>query len=204
MGDHETIEDLKEQLASQARLFDKRLSAIEASRENTGGLQAAPTGGDQPSSGVEGAGTSEQAGFASCRRFRVTTDSLLQTIGDDVDISGGSSLSNEPRETSSIKSAVPKFNGSGMDYPLWKRRFEGYAITSGCMQESFYGSPPQHFFNEIAGFRNLLPAVSLETRRPLPPRHRSMVLCCTQESMWRFSCSYHIIRPRVEQSRNVC
>ena len=44
MGDHETLEDLKEQLASQARLFEERLSAIEAGRENTGGLQAAPTG----------------------------------------------------------------------------------------------------------------------------------------------------------------
>ena len=129
MGDHETLEDLKEQLASQARLFEGRLSAIEASRENTGGLQAAPTGGDQPSSGVEGAGTSEQAGFASSRRFGVTTDSLLQTIGDFVDISRGSSLSIGPRETSSIKSAVPKFNGSSVEYPLWKRRFEGYAIT---------------------------------------------------------------------------
>ena len=81
MEDHETIEDLKEQLASQARLFEERLSAIEASRENTGEQQAAPTGGDQPSSGVESAGTSEQAGFASSRRFGVATDSLLQTIG---------------------------------------------------------------------------------------------------------------------------
>ena len=27
-----------------------------------------------------------------------------------------------------------KFNGSGVGYSLWKRRFEGYAITSGCMQ----------------------------------------------------------------------
>ena len=134
MGDQEIIEDLKKQLASQARLLEERLSAIEASRENTVGLQAAPTGGDQPSSGVEGAGTSEQAGFASSRRFGVTTDSLLQTIGDFVDISGGSSLSIGPRETSSIKSAVPKFNGSSVEYPLWKRRFEGYAITSGCMQ----------------------------------------------------------------------
>ena len=98
MGDHETLEHLKEQLASQARLFEERLSAIEASRENTGGLQAAPTGGDQPSLGVEGAGTSEQAGFASSRRFGVATDSLQQTIGDGVDISGGSSLSIGPRE----------------------------------------------------------------------------------------------------------
>ena len=69
MGDHETIENLKEQLASQARLFEERLSAIEASRENTGGLQAAPTDGDQPSSGVEGAGTCDQAEFAHSRRF---------------------------------------------------------------------------------------------------------------------------------------
>ena len=82
MGDHETIEDLKEQLASQARVFEERLSAIEASRENIGGLQAAPNGGDQPSSGVEGAETSEQAGFASNRRFGIATDSLLQTIGE--------------------------------------------------------------------------------------------------------------------------
>ena len=58
MGDHKTLEDLKEQLASQTRLFEERLSAIEASQENTGELQAAPTGRDQPSSGVEGAGTS--------------------------------------------------------------------------------------------------------------------------------------------------
>ena len=106
MGDHETLEGLKEQLASQARLFEERLSAIEASQANTGGLQAPPTGGDQPSSGVEGAGTSEQAGFASSRRFGVATDSLLQTIGDFVDISGGSSLSIGPRETSSIKNRL--------------------------------------------------------------------------------------------------
>ena len=134
MGGHETVKYPKEQLASQARLFEERLSAIEESRENTGGLQAAPNGGDQPLSGVEGAGTSEQAAFASSRRFGVATNSLLQTIGDGVDISGGSSLSIEPRETSSIKSAVLKFNGSSVDYPLWKRRFEGYAITSDCMQ----------------------------------------------------------------------
>ena len=97
MGDHEIIEDLKKQLASQARLFKKRLAVIEASREDTGELQAAPTSGDQPSSGVDGAGTSEQAGFASSRRFGVATDSLLQTIGDDVGISVGSSLIIRPR-----------------------------------------------------------------------------------------------------------
>ena len=116
MGDHGTIENLKEQLASQARLFEERLSASDASRENTGGLQAAPTGVDQPSSGVEGAGTSEQAGFAFSRRFGVATDSLLQPIGDNVDTSGGSSPPLGPRETSSIKSAVPKFNGSGVEF----------------------------------------------------------------------------------------
>ena len=44
MGDHETMKDLKKQkLASQARLFEKFLSAIEESREHTGGLQVAPT-----------------------------------------------------------------------------------------------------------------------------------------------------------------
>ena len=134
MGDHETIEDLKEQLHSQARLFEKRLSAIEPGRKNTGGLQAAPIGGDQPSSGVQGAGTSAQSGFASSRRFGVATDSLMQTIGNGVDILGGSSLSIGPKETSSIKSAVSKFNGSGAEYPLWRRPFEGHAITSGCMQ----------------------------------------------------------------------
>ena len=134
MEAHETIDDLKEQLASQARLFEERLSAIKASRENTVGLQAAPTGGDQPSQGVESAGTKEEAGFAPGRRFRVATDSLLQTIGGDVDIPGGSSLSIGSRKTSSIKSSVPKFNGSGVEYPLWKRRFQGDAITSGCMQ----------------------------------------------------------------------
>ena len=39
-----------------------------------------------------------------------------------------------PRETGRIKSAVPKFKGIGAEYPMWKRRFEGYAITTGCMQ----------------------------------------------------------------------
>ena len=78
-----------------------------------------------------------------CRRSRRVGRTLADckpapTGGDlpssGVDISGGSSLSIGPRETSSIKSAVPKFNGSGVEYPLRKRREEGYAITSGCMQ----------------------------------------------------------------------
>ena len=47
MGDQETIENLKERLASQARLFEERLSAIETSRD-AGGLQEASAGGDQP------------------------------------------------------------------------------------------------------------------------------------------------------------
>ena len=38
------------------------------------------------------------------------------------------------RETSSIKSAVPKFNSSGVEFPLWKRRFEGLALANDCMQ----------------------------------------------------------------------
>ena len=50
MGDQEIIEDLKELLASQARLFEERLSAIEASRD-AGGLQEASAGGDQPPTG---------------------------------------------------------------------------------------------------------------------------------------------------------
>ena len=109
MGDQETIEDLKERFASQARLFEERLSAIEASRD-AGGLQEASAGGDQPPTGFVGAGTSEQAAFA-----------------------GGSSLAVGSREISSIESAIPKF-GSSVEFPLWKRRFEGFALTNDCMQ----------------------------------------------------------------------
>ena len=64
MGDQETIEGLKERLASQARLFEERLSAIEGSQD-AGGLQEASAGGDQPPARSVGAGTSEQAGFAA-------------------------------------------------------------------------------------------------------------------------------------------
>ena len=85
MGDQETIEDLKERLASQARLFEERLSAIEASRD-AGGLQEASAGGDQPPTGFEGVGTSGQAGFATSSRVGVTTNSLLQTVGDEVEL----------------------------------------------------------------------------------------------------------------------
>ena len=64
MVDQETMEDLKERLASQAKLFEERLSAIEASRD-AGGRQEASAGGDQPPTGLEGVGTSGQAGFAT-------------------------------------------------------------------------------------------------------------------------------------------
>ena len=37
------------------------------------------------------------------------------------------------REISSIKSAVPKF-GSSVEFLLWKRRFEGFALANDCMQ----------------------------------------------------------------------
>ena len=52
------------QLATQARTFEKRLSAIEVGRD-AGGLQEASAGGDQPPTRSVGAGTSEQAGFAA-------------------------------------------------------------------------------------------------------------------------------------------
>ena len=37
------------------------------------------------------------------------------------------------REISSIESAIPKF-GSSVEFPLWKRRFEGFALANDCMQ----------------------------------------------------------------------
>ena len=40
MADQQIVEDLKEQLATQARTFEERLPAIEASRD-AGGLQEA-------------------------------------------------------------------------------------------------------------------------------------------------------------------
>ena len=75
------------QLATQARTFEKRLSAIEVGRD-AGGLQEASAGGDQPPTGFEGVGTSGQAGFATSSRVGVTTSSLLQTVGDQVEIAG--------------------------------------------------------------------------------------------------------------------
>ena len=111
----------------QARTFEERLSAIEASRD-AGGLQEASAGGDQPLTGFVGAGTSEQAGFAASRRVGVNTDSLLQTVGDEVEIAGGSSLAVGSREISSIEYAVPKF-GSSVEFSLWKRRVEGFDLS---------------------------------------------------------------------------
>ena len=132
MGDQETIEGLKERLASQARLFEERLSAIEGSQD-AGGLQEASAGGDQPPTGFEGVGTSGQAWFATTCRVGVTTNILLQTVGDEVEIAGGSSLAMGSRETSSIKSAAPKFNGS-VEFPVWNRRCEGFTLANDCMQ----------------------------------------------------------------------
>ena len=108
------------------------MSAIKASRD-AGGLQEDSTS-DRAPAGAEGAGTRDQAGLAFSRTLGVATDSLLQTIGDSVDTAGGSSLSFGPRETSSIKSAVPKFNGSGVEFPFWKRHFEGFPLPDDCMQ----------------------------------------------------------------------
>ena len=132
MGDHETVENLKDRLASQAKLFEERLLAIEASRDARG-LQEASAGGDQPLTGFEGVGTSGLAGFATSSRVGVTTNSLLHTVGDEVVIAGGSSLAMGSRETSSIKSAVPKFNGS-VEFPVWNRRCEGFTLANDCMQ----------------------------------------------------------------------
>ena len=97
MADQQTVGDLKEKLATQARTFEKRLSAIEASREITGGLQEASAGGDQPPTGFEGV----QAGFAASSSVGVNADSLLPTVGDEVEIAGGGSLAARSREISS-------------------------------------------------------------------------------------------------------
>ncbi|CAN0395471.1 unnamed protein product, partial [Laminaria digitata] len=37
-----------------------------------------------------------------------------------------------PRELSSIQSAVPKFSALPEHYPVWSKRFEGFASMSGC------------------------------------------------------------------------
>ena len=82
-----TFEDLNEQFAMQARTFEERLSVIEASRD-TGGLREASARGDQPPTGFVEVGTSEQVGFAASRRVGGNTDSLRQTVGDELEITG--------------------------------------------------------------------------------------------------------------------
>ena len=52
------------------------------------------------------------------------------------------------------------------------------------IEELFYGSPPQLFFDEIAGFKNQLPAVSPCIRCPSIPRRRRSLDLCTRESIW--------------------
>ena len=117
----------------QATRFEERLRAIEAIRDG-GGLHETSAGGHRPPTGFKGVGTSGQAGFATSSRVGVTTNSLLHIIGDEIEIAAGSSLAVGSRETSSIKSAVPKFNGSGVEFPLWKRRSMGFALDKDCMQ----------------------------------------------------------------------
>ena len=82
-----TFEDLNEQFAMQARTFEERLSVIEASRD-TGGLREASARGDQPPTGFVEVGTSEQVGFAASRRVGGNTDSLRQTVRDELEITG--------------------------------------------------------------------------------------------------------------------
>ena len=78
------------------------------------------------------AASGERVGSASGRRGGVNPDSLPQAVGE-VGIVGGSTFALSPREISSIKTAVPKL-GSSADFPLWKRRFEGFALSNDCMQ----------------------------------------------------------------------
>lgn len=44
-----------------------------------------------------------------------------------------SSLDAGSRDFGSLKRAVPKFDGSSADFPLWKRRFEEFAAMSCCV-----------------------------------------------------------------------
>ena len=100
----------------------------------TSGLQEGSVSGLQPLH-PEDAGTGERAGSASPSRRDegVIIKSLRQTIGE-VEVAGGSSLAlGSSREISSIKTAVPNL-GSSVDFPLWKRRFEGFALSNYCMQ----------------------------------------------------------------------
>ena len=60
----------------QARLFEERLAAVEASWNCAGELQEAPNGEDLPPSGSEGVGTSAHAGFAANSRVGVNSCKL--------------------------------------------------------------------------------------------------------------------------------
>lgn len=114
------VEKLKTLLETQARIFGERLSRIEASWDNTGGLEEESIGGDQPSYSA-GAGTAERAESASGHGCGVINDNLLPAVSK-VEVARGSSLAKGFREISSIKTAIPKL-GSGVDFPSRKRRF---------------------------------------------------------------------------------
>ena len=83
----------------------------------------------------EGTGTGQQARFASGDRCEgVNIHSLLQTIGE-VEVASGSSLTLRSlnRQISSGETAVAML-GSSVDFPSWKRGFEGLALSNDCMQ----------------------------------------------------------------------
>ena len=133
-GKDNIVEELKALLEMRARTFEERLSRIGTSRQNTGRLQEAPAGENQPPADFEGAATNEQAGFACSRRVGVATHSLLRTIGGEVEIvARGSNLVVGCREISSIKADVPNY-GSIVEFPLWKRRSEGFSLANDCMK----------------------------------------------------------------------
>lgn len=58
---------------------------------------------------------------------------VLRIIGDEVKIAGRRSLAVGSREIRSVKTAVPKL-GSSVEFPLWKKRFEGFALPNDCTQ----------------------------------------------------------------------
>ena len=105
---------------------------MEACRD-AGGLQEVSAGGEQPPTYFGGVGTSGEAGFATSSRVGITTNSLLQTVVDEVEIAGEGSLAVGSRETSNMKCAVPNFNGSGVKFALWKRRVKGFADANDFM-----------------------------------------------------------------------
>lgn len=66
----------------------------------------------------------------------VVTGGHLPALGE-VEITSGSgysSLDVGPREFGSLKHAVPKFDGSSADFPLWNRHFETFALMAGRVQ----------------------------------------------------------------------